>query len=69
MKGRLKVCPMMLADSYSSRYLSFLKKPYLHAVAIALSIFGFAFMGTDYFLKERSAIYYKQTINYTQKSQ
>ncbi len=50
-------------------FLGFLKNPYLHAIAIALTIFGFAFMVIDYFSKERSAIYYKQIINYTQQSQ
>jgi hypothetical protein len=50
-------------------FLAFLKKPYLHADAIALTIFGFAFMAIDNFSKERSAIYYKQIINYTQQSQ
>lgn len=50
-------------------FLGFMKNHHLHAIAIALTVFGFAFMVIDYFSKERSAIYYKQIINYTQQSQ
>ena len=50
-------------------FLGFMKNHHLHAIAIAITVFGFAFMVIDYFSKERSAIYYKQIINYTQQNQ
>lgn len=50
-------------------FLGFMKNHHLHAIAIALTVFGLAFMVIDYFSKERSAIYYKQIINYTQQNQ
>lgn len=50
-------------------FLGFMKNHHLHSIAIALTVFGFAFMVIDYFSKERSAIYYKQIINYTQQNQ
>ena len=49
-------------------FLGFMKNHYLHAIAIALTVFGFAFMVIDYFSKERSAIYYKKIINFTRQS-
>lgn len=49
-------------------FLGFMKNHHLHAIAIALTVFGFAFMVIDYFSKERSAIYYKRIINFTQQS-
>lgn len=48
-------------------FLGFTKSNHLHAIAIALTVFGLAFMVVDYFSKERSAIYYSRIINYTPK--
>ncbi len=40
------------------------KNPTFHAIAIALSLFGFALIVIDYFSKERGQIYYEHIQNY-----
>lgn len=50
-------------------FLGFTKSNHLHAIAIALTAFGLAFMVIDYFSRERSAIYYSRIINYTYQNQ
>ncbi|MCC5945331.1 MAG: hypothetical protein JJT94_10370 [Bernardetiaceae bacterium] len=42
------------------------RNPTIHAIGIALSVFGWALIVIDYFSKERAAIYYEQILQQLQ---
>lgn len=49
-------------------FLGFTKNVHLHASAIAIALFGLAFMVIDYFSKERATIYYEQIADFLIKN-